>query len=77
MLSPHLVGHDVSSDFNEEGVQLSLVPFLKDLQREERGREGEGKGEEGKGGNGKERGGKGERGEIKGRNEWKREDEKA
>ena len=32
-LSPHLVGHDVSSDFNEEGVQLSLVPFFKHLQR--------------------------------------------
>ena len=30
--SPHLVGHDVSSDFNEEGVQLSLVPFFKHLQ---------------------------------------------
>ena len=57
MLSPHLVGHDVSSDFNEEGVQLSLVPFLKDLQRGERGRgrrgrgrRGKGEGKEGKGG---------------------------
>ena len=54
MLSPHLVGHDVSSDFNEEGVQLSLVPFLKDLQR------GDG---EGGGGGRREREGMGKKGE--------------
>lgn len=61
MLSHHLVGHDVSSDFNEEGVQLSLVPFLKDLQR--------GNGEGGGGGR-REREGMGKKGEgreIKGR----------